>query len=51
LKKKLGLTLDDVALDQSVMEVCAKMHDDRDKSRVTFCYLLAERFGKLVMFH
>jgi hypothetical protein len=51
LKKKLGLTLDDAALDQSVADVCAKMHDERDKSRVTFYYLLAENFGKLAMFH
>jgi hypothetical protein len=51
LKKKLGLTLDDAALDQSVADVCTKMHDDRDKSRVTFYYLLAENFGKLAMFH
>jgi Protein of unknown function (DUF2853) len=51
LKKKLGLALDDAALDQSVVDVCAKMHDDRDKSRVTFYYLLAEHFGKLAMFH
>jgi hypothetical protein len=51
LKKKLGLVLDDAALDQSVLDVCTKMHDDRDKSRVTFYYLLAERFGKLAMFH
>ena len=51
LKKKLGLTLDDAALDQAVMDVCANVHDDRDKSRVTFYYLLAERFDKLAMFH
>jgi hypothetical protein len=51
LKKKLGLSLDDVELDQSVADVCQKMHEDRDKHRVTFYYLLAERFGKLVMFH
>jgi hypothetical protein len=51
LKKKLGLALDDAALDRSVVDVYAKMHDDRNKSRVTFYYLLAERFGKLAMFH
>ena len=51
LKKKLGLAFDDAALDESVEDVCAKMHDDRDKSRVTFYYLLAEKFGKLAMFH
>ena len=51
LKKKLGLTLDDDKLDQSVADACQKMHDDRDKPRVTFYYLLAEKFGKLSMFH
>jgi Protein of unknown function (DUF2853) len=51
LKKKLGLTLDDAALDRSVADVCQKMHDDRDKLRVTFYYLLAEKFDKLAMFH
>jgi hypothetical protein len=51
LKKKLGLALHDGALDQSVVDVCAKMHDNRYKSRVTFYYPLAERFGKLAMFH
>jgi hypothetical protein len=30
--------------------VC-QMHGDRDKPRVTFYYLLAERFGKLSIFH
>jgi hypothetical protein len=44
LKKKLGLTLDDDELDQSVADACQKMHDDRDKP-------LAENFGKLPMFH
>jgi hypothetical protein len=36
LKKRLGLTLDHDELDQSVVDACQKMHDDRDKPRVTF---------------
>jgi Protein of unknown function (DUF2853) len=48
LKKKLGLTSDD--LDAAIEAVCAAMKADRTKSRLTFYYLLAERFGKLDMF-
>jgi hypothetical protein len=51
LKKKLALSDSDAELDQAVMAVCQKMHADRDKSRVTFYYLLAERYGKLAAFH
>jgi hypothetical protein len=51
LKKKLGLTEGDAALDKAVMDVCARMKDDRDKPRVTFYYLLAEQYGKLSAFH
>ena len=50
LKKKLALTNSDAELDKAVMEVCEKMKADRDKSRVAFCYLLAEKYGKLSMF-
>ncbi|MDQ8729355.1 DUF2853 family protein [Bradyrhizobium sp. LHD-71] len=50
LKQKLGLTASDAELDKSVVEVCQKMHGDRDKSRVAFYYLLAERHGKLSLF-
>jgi hypothetical protein len=50
LKKKLGLALDDAELDRSIMDVCQRMHDDRDKPRVTFYYLLAEKYDKLSMF-
>ena len=32
------------------MEVCEKMKADRDKSRVAFYYLLAEKYGKLSLF-
>ena len=50
LKKKLGLTAADAELDKAVMEVCQTMKADRDKSRVAFYYLLAEKFGKLADF-
>ena len=45
-KKKLGLS-DDAKLDAAIMDVCQTMKADRDKSRVAFYYLLAEKFGKL----
>ena len=51
LKKKLALTGSDADLDNAVMEVCQKMKADRDKSRVAFYYLLAEKYGKLTAFH
>ncbi len=50
LKKKLGLTQSDAELDAAVMEVCQKMAGDRGKSRVTFYYLLAEKYKKLDTF-
>jgi hypothetical protein len=50
LKKKLGLALDDAEFDRSVADVCKTMHGDNDKPRVTFYYLLAEKYGKLSMF-
>ncbi len=51
LKKKLALSNSDAELDKAVMEVCQKMTADHDKSRVAFYYLLAEKYGKLAMFH
>ena len=51
LKKKLALTLPDAELDQAIMDICQKMKADRDKSRVAFYYMLAEKYGKLPMFH
>jgi hypothetical protein len=51
LKKKLALSASDADLDKAVMEVCQKMHADRDKSRVAFYYLLVEKYGKLAAFH
>jgi Protein of unknown function (DUF2853) len=50
LKKKLALTNNDAELEKAIMETCNKMKADRDKSRVAFYYLLADRFGKLSMF-
>ena len=51
LKKKLALRGSDAELDGAVMDVCQKMHADHDKPRVTFYYLLAEKYGKLAAFH
>lgn len=50
LKKKLALTDSDADLDKAVLGVCERMKADRDKSRVTFYYLLAEQYGKLTAF-
>lgn len=50
LKKKLALNSSDAELDAAIMEVCEKMKADRDKSRVAFYYLLAEKYGKLALF-
>ena len=51
LKKKLGLTESDEALDAALDEVKETMKADRTKSRITVYYLLAEKFGKLDLFH
>jgi hypothetical protein len=50
LKKKLALGDSDAELDKAIIAVCEKMKADRDKSRVTFYYLLAEKYGKLGIF-
>lgn len=47
LKKKLALADGDANLDKAIEEICAKMKADKSKSRVTFYYLLAEKYGKL----
>lgn len=47
LKKKLGLGDDDAALDKMIKEVCDSMKDAKQKHRVTFYYLLAEKAGKI----
>jgi Protein of unknown function (DUF2853) len=51
LQKKLGLTESDAALDAALDEVKETMKADRTKSRITVYYLLAEKFGKLGLFH
>jgi hypothetical protein len=51
LKKKLGLSDADADLDKAVMAVCERMKAERDKPRVTFYYLLAEKYGKLGACH
>ena len=50
LKKKLALTASDEDLDRAINKVCTAMKDTRNKSRVTFYYLLAEKFDKLSLF-
>ena len=51
LKKKLALTAGDAELDTAIKDVIGRMKAVRDKSRVTVYYLLAEKFGKLALFH
>lgn len=50
MKKKLGLTQSDAELDAALKDVMTRMAAERNKSRVTVCYLLAEKFGKLGLF-
>jgi hypothetical protein len=50
LKKKLGRTEPDAELDAAILEVCDRMKDTRQKSRVTFYYLLAQKYDQLDMF-
>ena len=50
MKKKLGLTAPDAELDAALKEVMTKMAGERNKGRVTVCYLLAEKFDKLSLF-
>lgn len=47
LKKKLALGDDDASLDKLIDAVCEQMKADKQKKRVTFYYLLAEKSGKL----
>ena len=44
--KKLGLK-NEAAGDEVIAKVCAQMSEDRNKSRVTFYYLVAKHLGKL----
>jgi Protein of unknown function (DUF2853) len=46
-KKKLALTQPDAELDAAIKGICEKMKGDKNKSRVVFYYLLAEKYGKL----
>ena len=46
-KKKLGLAADDATLDKAIKAVCDTMKGDKNKSRVAFYYLLADKFGKV----
>ena len=50
LKKKLGLTQADAALDKAIAKVGEAMKADRTKNRVTVYYLLAAEFKKLGLF-
>lgn len=49
-KKKLGLDLSDDEIDNILADVCKTMSAERNKSRVTFYYLTAEKTGKLETF-
>ncbi len=50
LKKKLARAEGDGDLDAAIDAVCATMKESRQKSRVTFYYLLAEHYGQLDLF-
>jgi ferritin-like metal-binding protein YciE len=50
MKTKLGLTQTDAELDAALKDVLKTMTGERNKSRVTVYYLLAEKFGKLGLF-
>ena len=50
MKKKLALTDSDAELEKTLSEICEQMKAERNKSRVTFYYLVAEKYGKLDMF-
>jgi hypothetical protein len=44
-RKKLGL--EQAVADHAIEEVCRQMSEDRNKHRVTFYYLVAEKSGTL----
>jgi HSP20 family molecular chaperone IbpA len=50
MKRKLGLTQTDAELDAALQDVMTTMASERNKSRVTVYYLLAEKFGMLGLF-
>ena len=45
LKSKLGCSESDEELDTAIQDVCSMMSDTRNKSRVTFYYLLTDKLG------
>jgi Protein of unknown function (DUF2853) len=47
MKKKLAMTGTDAELDKAIKSVCDTMKGDKNKSRVAFYYLLADKGGKL----
>jgi hypothetical protein len=47
LKKKLKAAHTDAELDKTIADVCAVMKADKDKHRVVFYYLLADKLGKV----
>lgn len=50
MRKKLGMTDGDAALDAMLADVCGMMSATNQKSRLTFYYLVAEKAGKLGVF-
>lgn len=46
-KKKLALTASDAEIDKMIKDVCQTMKADRQKNRVVFYYLLAEKTDKV----
>ncbi|MEM7198919.1 MAG: DUF2853 family protein [Planctomycetota bacterium] len=51
LKKKLNRSESDADLDAAIEDVCKTMSADNRKSRVTFYYLLAEKYSVLADLH
>ena len=51
MKKKLALTESDAHLDAAIKDIMVKMKAEHNKGRVTVCYLIAEKFHKLSLFH
>lgn len=47
LKRKLALTDSDADLDAAISAVCTALAGDTSKERVTFYYLLAQKYGKV----
>ncbi len=47
LKKKLALTESDADLDKGIKAICEQVKADRQKDRVTFYYLLADKYDRL----